>query len=299
MQLKVGARGSDLSLSQTRWLIERLCAAHKGLAVELVIIETHGDRDQSTTLDNLWPTGGFVKEIDRALLAGEIDLAVHSLKDVPTEPVPGLVLAATPVRENPGDVLLLREDLTLDDLPANFILGTCSARRALQFRRRIPQVEIRPIRGNVPTRIRKLEEGEFDGIILAAAGLARLSIRPRFAVPLPLDEFLPAPGQGALAAQTREDDDVRRIALAIDHPPTRLAVAAERAFLRACGGGCHSALGALGTMTGDRMHLRGELFVDERPFAAECEGFANDPDALGATLARSIREAQQSCAASG
>jgi hydroxymethylbilane synthase len=299
MQLRVGARGSDLSLSQTRWLIERLCAANPGLAVEIVIIETHGDRDQSTTLDNLWPTGGFVKEIDRALLAGEIDLAVHSLKDVPTEPVAGLVLAATPVRENPADVLLLREGLTLDDLPANFILGTCSARRALQFSRRAPHVEIRPIRGNVPTRIRKLEEGEFDGIILAAAGLARLGIKPRYAVPLPLDEFLPAPGQGALAAQTREDGDARRLALAIDHPPTRLAVAAERAFLRACGGGCHSALGALGTMSGDRMHLRGELFIDERPFTAEHEGAADDPDALGAALARSIREAQQSCAASG
>jgi hydroxymethylbilane synthase len=291
-RLRVGARGSDLSLAQTRWLMERLRAAHPGLETELVIIETHGDRDQSTALDMLWPTGGFVKEIERALLEERIDVAVHSLKDVPTEPVAGLVLAAIPEREAPGDLLLMREPVPLDALPQGFRIGTCSARRALQIRRRAPQVRIESIRGNVPTRLRKLEEGQYDGIILAGAGLRRLAIGWTHAIPLPLETFLPAPGQGALAAQTREGGAARTVVAAIDHGPTRAAVLAERAFLRACGGGCHAALGALGVVEGDRLDLRGELFVDERPFAAQVEGSVAEAEALGTKLAELVRQAR-------
>jgi hydroxymethylbilane synthase len=292
MSLRVGARGSDLSLAQTRWLIAQLRDAHPGLEVELVTIETHGDRDQTTALDMLWPPGGFVKEIERALLAGDIDVAVHSLKDVPTEAVEGLVVAAIPRREDPRDVLLAREPVSLHALPAGFTIGTCSARRALQIKRLAPHVRTESIRGNVPTRIRKLREGAFDGILLAAAGLARLGIDFPGAIPLPLDGFLPAPGQGALAAQTRERGEARDFAAAIDHRPTRIAVAAERAFLRACGGGCHAALGAIGHVDGDRVMLRGELFVNELPWSAAVEGSANDPEALGGQLADIIRRQQ-------
>jgi hydroxymethylbilane synthase len=289
MRLRVGARGSDLSLSQTGWLIERLKAAHPELQVDLIVIETHGDRDQNSALDRLWPPGGFVREIERALLESRIDMAVHSLKDLPTEPVPGLVIASVPVREDPGDCLLLRQPLTLDDLPAGFIIGSSSPRRSHQILRRNPHVRTEPIRGNVPTRIRKLMEGVYDGIILAAAGLSRLKITHEHITPLPVQEFLPAPGQGALAAQTRENDWAREIAHAIEHPPTRAAITAERAFLRGCGGGCHAALGALGSIlpTGE-LHLKGHLFVDGKLLEGQIQGPASAAESLGIALAHRL-----------
>jgi hydroxymethylbilane synthase len=288
-ELRVGARGSDLSLAQTGWLIDRLRAAHPGLTARIVTIETHGDKDQSSALDRLWPPGGFVREVEQALLDGRIDLAVHSLKDMPTEPVPGLIVAAVPARENPADVLLTREPVHLDRLHAGFRIGSSSPRRTHQLLRHAPRVTIEPIRGNVPTRIRKVMEGVYDGVILAAAGLSRLKIAHEHVTALPLTEFLPAPGQGALAAQTREDSPARALLAAIDDAGARACTGAERAFLRACGGGCHAALGALATVSGGVLTLRGHLFVDGARADGEERGDPADAEAIGAALARRVR----------
>jgi hydroxymethylbilane synthase len=230
-----------------------------------------------------------VKEIERALLDGRVDLAVHSLKDLPTEPVPGLVVAAVPVRENPADVLLTRERVDLDRLPAGFRIGSSSPRRTHQMLRHAPQAAIEPIRGNVPTRIRKVMEGVYDGVILAAAGLSRLKIAHEHVTELPVDEFLPAPGQGALAAQTRAESPAREVAAAIDHAETRACVAAERAFLRGCGGGCHAALGALATVSSGVLTLKGHLFVEARKIEGEERGAPGDAEAIGLALARRLR----------
>lgn len=289
MRLRVGARGSDLSLAQTGWLIERLRAAAPELDVEIIVIETHGDREQSAALDKLWPPGGFVKEIELALLDGRIDMAVHSLKDIPTEPVPGLTLAAIPEREDSRDVLLTRGPANIDALPTGFVIGSSSPRRTHQMQRRVPHISIEPIRGNVPTRIRKMMDGEYDGIILAAAGLSRLKIQHEPAMPLPIDEFLPAPGQGALAAQTRDNDWAQQVVAAIEHAPTRAAVVAERSFLRANGGGCHAALGALATVHGHEIVLKGHLFRDDQRLSGEVRGTVTEAEALGARLVSCIR----------
>jgi len=286
--LRVGARGSDLSLAQTRWLIQMLRAARPDLACQIVIIETHGDQNQGSPLDGLWPPGGFVKRIEQALLEGEIDLAVHSHKDVLTEPTPGLTIAAIPEREAPGDVLLTREPAAVDALPPGFVVGTSSPRRTHQIGRHAPQVTPEPIRGNVPTRLEKLMAGRYDGVVLAAAGLARLGVRHEHRLDLPLDQFPPAPGQGALAAQAREGSAAAEHVTTIDHLPTRLAVNAERAFLRATGGGCHAALGAYATVEGETLTLRGQLFQDDRCLAKTVTGPASDPEAIGRRLAREM-----------
>jgi len=275
-------------LAQTSWLLEQLRDANPGLQTQLIVIKTHGDNDQTSPLDMLWPPGGFVKEIEKALLEGQIDLAVHSLKDLPTEAVPGLLLAAIPRRAAAEDVLLTRKAVSLEALPRGFVVATSSPRRAHQLKTRCPQVETVPVRGNVPTRIRKLNAGEYDGIILAAAGLERLSIRHPHTITLGPPDFLPAPGQGALAAQTREGDGVVPLVARIDDRDTRAAVAAERAFLGACGGGCHSALGALGTVRGNELTLRGQLFEGGGVLSGEVTGLVHAPEDLGRALARIV-----------
>lgn len=285
--LRVGARGSELSLAQTRWTIDELTRANPGLTTELVIIRTHGDRDQTTPLSALGEQGGFVKDIERALLNGDIDLAVHSLKDVPTEETPDLTIAAIPRRAPAGDVLLTRQAVSLGSLPAGFVVGTSSPRRSHQVRRYAPQVLTRPLRGNVPTRIRHLNEGAFDAIILAAAGLERLGIDHPWRVPLPLEDFLAAPGQGALGIQIKTGSAAAPLVARIDHASTRAAVVAEREFLKATGGGCHAALGAWATVD-HMLLLRGEVFIEGRPLRARVHGPLYDPAALGRRLAAQL-----------
>jgi hydroxymethylbilane synthase len=278
-----------LSLAQTGWLLEQLRNANPGLNTELIVIKTHGDKDQTSPLtDMLWAPGAFVKEIEKALLDGEIDLAVHSLKDLPTEPVPGLVLAAVPRRAPSEDVLLTRHPVSLSALPKGFVVATSSPRRGHQLKARCPHIETKPIRGNVPTRIRKMEAGEYDGIVLAAAGLERLSIKHPHVLRLTPPDFLPAPGQGALAAQTREGDKFIPMIAKIDDPGTRACVLAERAFLAACGGGCHAALGALGTVSGHELTVRGQLFEEGMVLAGEVRGSALRAEELGRELAEVV-----------
>lgn len=285
MHLRVGARGSELSLAQTNWTLDRLREANPGLTTEIVIIQTLGDRDQTTPLSLLDEQGGFVKEIERALLDGRIDLAVHSLKDVPTVDAPGLVIASIPVRAPAHDVLLTRGPVDLGRLPAGFVVGSSSPRRSHQLQRWAPGIKTVPLRGNVPTRIRRLTEGQFDAIVLAAAGLQRLDIRHPFATPLPLEDFLPAPGQGALGIQIKQGSPAAAIVGRIDHASTHAAATAERTFLRFTGGGCHAALGAYATVDGDQLTLGGEVFIGDRSIRQQVAGPMSQATELGIVLA--------------
>jgi hydroxymethylbilane synthase len=282
--LRVGTRGSDLARTQTGWVCDRLRDAHPGLQLETVIIRTHGDAATDAPFDERWPVGSFVTAIEAALLAGEVDLAVHSYKDLPTAGPPGLVIAAVPPREVTHDVLVVREPVELDRLPAGFRIGTSSPRRIAQMRRLGP-VEIVPIRGNVPTRLRAIEDGTADGVVLAAAGLRRLGIEPAHAIDLPTDRFVPPPAQGALAVQTREGDPAAPVVVALDHAATRAAVAAERRFLARAEAGCQTPLGALAVARDGAIELRAQLFTDDGSTLVEGTERGAAPDEVGNRLA--------------
>ncbi len=239
--LRVGTRGSALARWQTEHVIRRLREAWPNLSCEAIVLRTQGDRRHKTPLPLIGGKGLFTAELEAALRDGTIHLAVHSLKDLPTELADDLTLAAILPREDPHDVLISRHGYTLDTLPEGAAVGTSSPRRAAQLLARRPDLRILDLRGNVDTRVRKAldPEGPYDAIVLARAGLARLSLLEHVTQVLPLEVMLPAPGQGALAVQTRAEDDlVRALVGALDDPATRAAVAAERAFLAALGGGC-------------------------------------------------------------
>lgn len=241
--LRLGTRASALATSQSQWVADHLRA--QGYDVELTLVQTVGDTNRAS-LSQIGGTGVFASALRDALTAGEIDFAVHSLKDLPTTPEPGLVVAAVPVREDPRDVLVARDGLTLDTLPEGATVGTGSARRAAQLRQRRPDLQIRDIRGNVGTRIDLVRDGELDAIVLAAAGLSRLGRLDEATELLDLTVMLPAPGQGALAVECREDDHDLRTLLtgALEHAPTRAAVDAERAVLARLEAGCTAPVAA-------------------------------------------------------
>ncbi len=288
--LRVGTRGSDLALWQTRWVATRLRAAQPSLTVEQIIIKTHGDLATQQQFDADWPVGGFVGAIENALLNNEIDFAVHSFKDLQTAVTDGLVVAAIPEREDVQDVLVTRAPVELDKLPNGFKIGTSSPRRAAQFRR-LGGVEIVPVRGNVPTRVAKLERDGLDGVVLAAAGLNRLGINVAHRIDLPTDRFVPAPAQGALAIQTRVGDPTQRTVQSLDHALTRRVVEAERAFLKGISAGCHVPVGALAEPDGDGVSLHGQLFSDDGTRMVEGVVSGLSPDGVGAELAgRLLRE---------
>lgn len=295
--LVVGSRGSRLALSQTELVLAALRTAHARLRVRLLEIRTAGDRRQDVSLAQLGGLGVFVKELERALLAGRIDLAVHSLKDMPTEETDGLVVAAVAAREDARDALVSRGRLRLADLPSGTRVGTGSLRRAVQVRALRPDLEVIDIRGNVDTRIRKVDRGEVDAVVLAVAGLTRLGLLDQAAEVLPLEDFLPAPGQGALAIQARAADlEVLHLLEPIDHRETRLATTAERAFLRRLEGGCRLPNAALGIIEADKLRLRGLLGDPEgtRLVRDEIEGPATEAEALGVALAeRLLRQAAE------
>ena len=281
---RVGTRGSRLALTQTRWLVDELRRAVPGSEWELARITTEGDRTSSA----LRGDGAFVKEIQRALVESRIDLAVHSLKDLPTEPVDGLTLAAIPERADPRDALV---GTVLGALPPGARVGTGSPRRSAQARRLRPDVEVVFLRGNVPTRVGKVQGGELDAVILAAAGLARLGMRPDQV--FEPDEILPAPGQGALAVEVRagHDDLIRALSL-VDHPPTRAAVVAERAVLRELGGGCMLPVATLGTVEGARLVVRARVTSPDGREQVEARGRGDPARAgeVGADVGRRLLE---------
>ncbi len=254
--LVVGTRGSALAMAQTETVVQLLQAGRPDISIETRQITTGGDRDQHSSLAQIGGQGVFVKEIESALLRREIDLAVHSLKDMPSELPDGLTLAAVLLREDPRDALVSRDGLTLETLPPGARVGTGSLRRRAQLRAHRPDLEIVDLRGNVDTRLRKLHAGEYDAIVLALAGLKRLG-RTEATQILPIDVMLPAVGQGVIALEARRDDRrVLSLLHFLHHPPTGLAVTAERAFLAELGVGCRLPVAAYATVEGEQVHLR-------------------------------------------
>ena len=252
--MRLGTRGSPLALAQTNAVANRL--RHFGAEVEIVPIRTEGDRLLEARLAALGGKGLFVKEIEEALRDGAVDAAVHSLKDLPAEVPVGLALAAFPEREDPRDVLVTRTGSRFEDLPPGAVIGTSSPRRRAIVLALRPDLVVEPIRGNVDTRLRKLESGGWDGVILAAAGLHRLGLAPAHAEPLGTDVFVPAVGQGILALEVRESDGrTRSLVERLDHAATRACALAERAYLARLGASCNTPMAAHAACSGDRLTL--------------------------------------------
>ncbi len=258
MQIKIGTRGSQLALWQANWVKSAIQVYQKDISVTLEIIKTTGDKILDVPLAKVGGKGLFVKEIEEALLDGRIDIAVHSMKDMPAQLPEGLCIGAIPERENPHDVLISKNDLPLSDLPKGAGIGTSSLRRSSQLKHIRPDLVILPLRGNLDTRIRKIEEEKLDAIVLAAAGLRRLNYSDRISQYLPLEVMLPAVGQGALCIETRKDDpNVLPIVDTMNHAETRMVVLAERAFLSRLEGGCQVPIAAFGQMEEEKLILTG------------------------------------------
>lgn len=293
MRLRVARRGSRLSVAQAEQALGLLCARWPGLRVESLDVATRGDRDRVTPLAALEaPDGIFTRAVEAAVLEGRADVAVHSLKDLPTLLDPGLVLAAFPPRGDARDALVSRDGGGFEALRAGAVLGTSSPRRAAQALAWRPDLRVVSVRGNVETRLRKLHDEEIDALLLAAAGLDRLGLLGQVAELLPIERFTPAVGQGALALQCRTDDPrTRALLAAIDDPATRAAVTAERSLLRALGGGCRLPIAAYGRVEGERLVLRGSIVTTggERSYGDEVEGPAEGPELLGDLLADRLR----------
>lgn len=291
--LIVGTRGSALALAQANWVSAQLQAAHRGLEIDVRIIQTVGDLTQAanTPLSAFGEKGIFAKEIEAALLAGEIDLAVHSMKDLAPVLPEGLQITAVPEREDVRDCVAGKR---LADLPAGAKIGTGSVRRTALLSHMRPDLRVESIRGNVDTRIRKLREGRYDAILLAVAGLNRLGRQSEIAEILDPEEFVPDPGQGALAIQTRAADQATNTLLAtLDHPPSHIAVRAERAYLNALGAGCQTPVGAWARIEGGRLMMTA-LFASPDGQVVRRQTLAGDPVApeeLGRRLAERLQTA--------
>lgn len=285
--LRIGTRGSALALAQTGLMADRL--RELGHAVETVTIKTEGDRAQ-TDRSMMTGRGAFVKELERALIDGEIDLAVHSAKDLPTDLAAGTAIAALPPREDPRDALASRDGIGLEDLPEGARVGTESPRRRAFLLLRRGDLQVAPVRGNVDTRLAKLDAGEYDALVLAVAGLVRMGRADRIDQRLEPDVMLPAVGQGALAIQMRAGDPLAEAVRPLDDPEARAAVTAERAFLRAMGGGCRAPFAALAGLAGGRLTIDGAaLQPDGRAILTDrLEGSAEAAETLGERLAASL-----------
>jgi hydroxymethylbilane synthase len=281
MKVRVGTRGSPLALIQTQLVADAL-----GCVFEMVIVKTEGDRNRHDPLAVLGGRGVFVRDIEERLLAGEIDAAVHSLKDLPAERPSDLWLAAIPERADARDVLVARHGLALAQLPARARVGSSSQRRTAQLLALRPDVQVVDIRGNVDTRLHKLDEGQYDAIVLAAAGLARMGLAGRITHVFTPEEMLPSPGQGALAVECRANDlNARELFAPLDHAQTRAAVMAERSFLQGLGGGCQLPIGAFATVQGQRLELQGMIARGQRIERNTIEGPLAEAEALGMALA--------------
>ncbi|MDH5676321.1 MAG: hydroxymethylbilane synthase [Myxococcales bacterium] len=262
MKIRIATRKSPLAVVQTQWVATQLQALEPQLEVELVEMLTQGDRRQDVSLATIGGKGLFVSELERAVLDGRADLAVHSMKDLPAELAEGLTISCVPEREDPRDVLVTADGAELDDLTAGTRVGTNSARRTLQMRARRGDLEYAMLRGSVNTRLSKLEAGEYGAIVLASAGLRRLELDRRPLWVMPVEVSLPAVGQGALAIESRSDAaDINALLTRIEHAPTRTCVEAERAFLHALGGDCHTPLAGHAQLADDGHRLRFEGLV--------------------------------------
>lgn len=292
--IRVGTRGSRLARWQADWVASALRERSPGLAVELVEIKTHGDRDRNSPLAAIGGTGLFTKEIQRALLDGTVDVAVHSLKDLPTRGPDGLALAAVPGREEVADALIAPEHRRLDALPAGASVGTGSVRRRAQILHMRPDLDVRAVRGNVETRLNMALEGKLDAVLLAWAGLHRLGLHAHVTQRLEPPTMLPAVGQGALGIECRADDAPTRALLALlDDPAAHAAVVAERRALAELEGGCMIPMAAWGRMGDDgRLLLDASVFAPDgrRGISAALDGDSADPDDLGRRVAQALRD---------
>jgi hydroxymethylbilane synthase len=293
MQLRIGTRGSSLAVIQSGWRKNRIEAMHPDISVELVRIKTKGDRIIDSPLSKIGGKGLFVKEIEDALLRKDVDLAVHSIKDVPAELPDGLWLPVFPEREDPRDAFISKGYATLSVLPQCASVGTGSLRRSSQLLSIRPDLKIVPLRGNVDTRLKKLESGDMQAVILAAAGLRRLGLSDRITQSLPTEALLPAIGQGALGLEVRKDDErTLEILSFLNHRPTELAVRAERAFLKRLEGGCQVPIAGFGTVEGGVITLKGMVaeLDGSRIIRDEVTGPHDRPEDLGLGLAERLLE---------
>ena len=292
MKIVVGTRGSNLALIQTNWVVDELKKANPDVEFEVKIIKTKGDLIKDLPLDKIGDKGLFVKEIEKSLLNKEIDMAVHSMKDMPSYLPEGLKFASSPKREDPRDVLIFKEGYkSIEDLPKGARIGTGSKRRKYQLLKHRPDLEIVPIRGNIETRIKKIETENLDGVVLAASGLKRAGLEEKIDYYIPTHIMLPAPAQGILALEIREnDEETENIINSIKDDTTKVQIDAERGFLIGVNGSCHIPMGAYCDIDGDKIKLTG-LYGDgegKKIIIKSQEGTIEDAPKIGYELAKSV-----------
>jgi hydroxymethylbilane synthase len=289
LHLRVATRGSKLSLVQTDLVIERLRKHNPNFSVEKKIIPTRGDLDKTTPLFLLDQKGIFEKEVNQAVLGGDADFAVHSMKDLPVhEGHSGLVIAGVPERASPADVLVTRRNQRLEDLKQGAVVGTSSLLRLAQLRRVRPDLLTEPIRGNVETRIMKVENGEYDAVVLAEAGVSRLGLESKISQRLSLQDFIPAPGQGIIAPMARESTETVKILEEIEHFPTNAEGEAERELVKVLEGGCKAPIGALAVASEGRIQVTGYVLSVDGKKRLEATRSGSADNALG--LGRDVGE---------
>ncbi len=287
-RILIGSRGSRLAEIQAGLVLNRLKQIYSDVEFDLLRIKTQGDEHDKVSINKINTRGVFVKEIQEALIGGRIDIAVHSLKDMPVHNIEGLCLAAVTERLDPRDVFISK-DKKLRELPADSVIGTGSPRRVAQLLHYRSDLKVVTIRGNVDTRLRKVFEGEIDGIIIAAAGILRLGLEDRITEYLPVEHFLPQAAQGVLGIETRvNDSEMLEMVRPLHHGPTWQSIVSERAFLEAMGGGCSAAVACLGTVTGDTLLLRGMGVCPGGNVYASEEGGAHTPEEIAYRLAQKL-----------
>ena len=287
----VGTRQSALALTQTKWVISQLESLGLPFEFEIKKIVTKGDKILDVTLSKVGGKGLFVKEIEQALLDKEIDMAVHSMKDMPSFLPEGLTIGCVPKRVDARDVLISRSGQSIDELPQGAIIGTSSLRRSAQLLAYRPDFQIKWIRGNIDTRIRKLQEEEYDAIILAAAGIERMEWKGQVTQFIPIEISLPAVGQGALGIECREEDgDLLDLLSRFSHPETFTSVKAERAFLNTLEGGCQVPIGAYATTVDNQISLTGLVASPDGKLILKEDIQGSDPEQMGRTLGNSLKE---------
>ena len=291
MNFTVGARGSKLSIAQTDWVISELQKTDSSLSFDIKPITTKGDTD-TRPLFAMEQKGIFEKEIDRAVFEKEVDFAVHSLKDVPSQLDPNLIISCIPKREAVNDVLITRDGFDIEEIPSGSVIGSSSLRRAVQVTRKRPDVIVKPVRGNIETRIKKVEEGKFDGIVLAQAGITRLGTDIKISK-LPTNDFVPSPGQGALAIVSRKDNSsTLQMLKKIEDYRSRMEIEAERALSNSVDSGCRFPVGAVATSDANSLTLKVAVYSmdGKKSIILEKTGSIEEPHALGRLLGDELRD---------
>ena len=291
MNFTVGARGSKLSIAQTDLVISELQKTDSSLSFDIKPITTKGDTD-TRPLFAMEQKGIFEKEIDRAVFEKEVDFAVHSLKDVPSQLDPNLIISCIPKREAVNDVLITRDGFDIEEIPSGSVIGSSSLRRAVQVTRKRPDVIVKPVRGNIETRIKKVEEGKFDGIVLAQAGITRLGTDTKISK-LPINDFLPSPGQGALAIVSRKDNSsTLEMLKKIEDYRSRMEIEAERALSDSVDSGCRFPVGAVATSDANSLTLKVAVYSmdGKKSIILEKTGSIEEPHALGRLLGDELRD---------